>query len=156
MEETHRTLLAHHFDPVDLAAAEFIFREGDKPEALFVIAAGTLEMITGPPDAPSTCYRLSPGETIGAVALITGQPQRATARAVTAARVFRLDESALAACVADVPGLEADLEQTVDRAMRAMARQHAVDPGAGNEPPDAFGKRLRDFLQRLRTATARR
>ena len=155
MEEPHRALLAHHFDIVDLAVGERIFTEGDKPEALFIIAVGTLEMITGPADVPTTCYRLSPGETMAAVALITGQPQRATARAVTAARVFRLGERALAACVAEAPGLEADLEQTVDRAMRSMARQHVIEPGMSTEQPDAFSHRLRAFLQRLRIATPR-
>ncbi len=155
MEETHRATLARRFDAVDLAVGESIFNEGDKPEALFMIAAGTLEMITGPLDAPSTCYRLSPGETIAAVALITGQPQRATARAVTAARVFRLGEAALAACVAEEPGLEADLEQTVDRAMRLMARQHAADADASTDSPDVFSHRLRAFLQRLRMAASR-
>ncbi|WP_419728958.1 mechanosensitive ion channel domain-containing protein [Lichenicola sp.] len=152
MTETHRTLLGRRFNPIELAVGDLLFSEGDRPEALFMIAAGVIDMITGPVDAPTTRYRLSPGETIGAVALITGSAQRATARAATIARAFKLDENDLAACLDGAPELATDLEQTVDRAMRAMARQAAARGNAAGEASDVFSGRLRIFVQRLISA----
>lgn len=152
MTEPHRTLLCGRFNTVELSLGDLLFSEGDHPRALFMIAAGVIDMVTGPIDVPTTRYSLSPGETIGAVALITGNPQRATARAATVARAFRLSEDDLAACLADAPGLAADLEQTVERAVSAMTRQDAARGDPAHETTDAFGHRLRAFVQRLRIA----
>ncbi len=152
MSESNRALLGRRFGTAELAVGDLLFGEGDRPEALYVVGAGVIDMLTGPTDKPTTRYSLSPGESIGAVALITGSPQRATARAVTIATAFRLGEDDLAACLADAPDLAVDLEQTVNRAMRAMARQSASRGDPAGETPEAFADRLRAFVQRLLAA----
>lgn len=152
MAHPHRALLERRFEIVELAVGDLLFDEGSRPEALFVVAAGVIDMVTGPIDQPATRHSLSPGEAIGAVALITGSSQRATARAVTLATAYRLDENGLAACLAEAPGLAADLEQTVNRAIRAMARQSAARGDPTDEAPDAFAGRLKAFVQRLLSA----
>ena len=152
MGESNRVLLGRSFGTAELAVGDLLFGEGDWPEPLYMVAAGVIDMITRPIDKPTTRYSLSPGESIGAVALITGSPQRATALAVTIATAFRLGEDDLAACLADAPDLAIDLEQTVNRAMRAMARQSASRGDPAGETPEAFASRFRAFVQRLLAA----
>ena len=155
MAEQNRALLAERFEFTLLPEGQLLFRAGDKAEALYVVASGTIEIVSGDPAAPQIKHRMSPGETVGALALITGQSIHATALALTDAGLYRLREDALGAVVSTVPELAADLEQTVARAQRLISRFATMEGEASLTHPAALLDRLRTFIRRLASPTIR-
>ncbi|MEA2271589.1 MAG: hypothetical protein QOI98_297, partial [Solirubrobacteraceae bacterium] len=63
-----------------LEAGEWLFRQGDSGDALFVVAHGSVEMIVESPD-PEVLRIFGRGEALGEAALLTGQPRSVAARA---------------------------------------------------------------------------
>ena len=149
MTDRNRTLLAERFEFTSLDEGQLLYREGDKADTLYVVASGTMQIVVGDPAAPQIKHRMSPGETIGALALITGQSIHATAQALTDAGLYRLREDALASAMSTMPELAADLEQTVARAQQLIARFAAVEGEASMAHPAALLDRLRGFIRRL-------
>src|SRR5262249_38195408 len=94
--EFHELPLFRELSPLDLArllpelesthfaAGEVLFREGDAGDALFILRAGRIEIETGGDEAtaPVRLAELGPGDCLGELALLTGQPRNATARAL--------------------------------------------------------------------------
>lgn len=63
-----------------LEAGEWLFRQGDSGDALFVVAHGSVEMVVESPD-PVVLRIFGRGEALGEPALLTGQPRSVAARA---------------------------------------------------------------------------
>ena len=79
MEDQQRHLIVEHLTEIRLTAGAVLIAQGVTPTALFLLAAGTLEItIERPGEAPHLAARMSPGEMIGAIGLITVRltPQR--------------------------------------------------------------------------------
>ena len=93
--------LAEGLQQLDVPAGGVVLREGEPGDALYLIAAGTLDVLVGAPPAVTTVARLGPGEFFGEVALLTGQPRTATVRAETAATLWALTADRLRAVMAD-------------------------------------------------------
>ncbi len=144
-----RGLLAKYFKEAWLAAEEPLFVEGGTPEYLFLIASGVVEITRHRPPGRRIIRRMSPGESLGAVGLITGTPYGATATALTAVKVFRLNKTDIAAAIAAAPGLAVGLEELAHRGQLALARDSAMEDFHPQEAPDALRSRLRDFLRLL-------
>ena len=149
MTDRNRALLAERFEFTSLDEGQLLYREGDKADALYVVASGTMQIVVGDPTAPQLRHRMSPGETIGALALITGQSIHATAQALTDAGLYRLREEALASAMNAAPELATDLEQTVARAQQLIARFAAMEGEASLTHPAALIDRLRGLIRRL-------
>jgi MFS family permease len=79
--------LAAALEPVSLAAAEVLIRQGDPGDAYYVIAAGELDAVQD----GHRLGRLGRGEGVGEIALLRAIPRTATIRAGTEATVYRLD-----------------------------------------------------------------
>lgn len=79
--------LAAALEPVSLAAADVLIRQGDPADAYYAIASGELEAVQdGHP-----LGRFGRGEGVGEIALLHAVPRTATVLACTAATVYRLD-----------------------------------------------------------------
>ena len=150
IEPAQRDLLAQHFTATWLQPGDTLIREGDKPEALFVVASGTAEITRKTSGAPRVVYRLGPGETLGAIGLITGSPYAATATALTPLQAYRLDRHDIAAAIDAEPGLAAGLEALAKRGMAALRRDAEAHEDAQLVHPEMFLSRLRSFLGLLR------
>ena len=149
MANENRVLLARRFEFTSLDEGQLLYREGDKADALYVVASGTMQIVVGDSAAPQLRHSMGPGETIGAVALITGQSIHATARALTDAGLYRLQEDSLASAMGEAPDLAVDLERTVARAQQLIARFAAMEGQASMAHPAALLDRLRGFIRRL-------
>jgi small-conductance mechanosensitive channel/CRP-like cAMP-binding protein len=150
VSKPHQALLAARLVPIELQEGGLLFKEGDRPDALFMLASGTIEVVVGDSSAPTRRHRLAPGETLGLVALVTNQPYQATATAVNPVRVFRLDQEGLRSALAEAPDLAEELEDAVGRALAIMTRL-----AAGESPPESTHRgvlldRLKLFLRALR------
>ena len=68
--------------PFAITRGEMLFRQGDPPVGLFVVASGLLEIATRMPgDEAAYVSRIAPGEVVGEFALLDDGPRSATVRA---------------------------------------------------------------------------
>lgn len=80
---------------VDTQAGNFVFREGDAGSDMYIIESGTLEVLRNARgNAPVAT--LGPGDFFGEMAILEDQPRFASVRAVSAARLLRVDRAAFA------------------------------------------------------------
>jgi small-conductance mechanosensitive channel/CRP-like cAMP-binding protein len=144
-----RSLLAEHFIPVWLQSGDVLIREGASPDALFVIASGAVEITTDMGGTHRVVYRMSPGESVGTIGLITGRPYAATATAMTALKAYRLSKEDIDALIKTMPMLAKALDALAQRGQAAIDRSAAADEGADLTHPKLFISRLRNFLHLL-------
>ncbi len=86
LSAVEQSRLLGSMEKLEIAAGEMIFRQGEQGDSLYVVIAGSIELFTVDDDRREhvlTC--LGEGETFGEMALLTGQPRSASARALTAA-----------------------------------------------------------------------
>ena len=100
-----------------LPAGEWLFRQGDAGEALYIVEQGRVEIVAEPPGAEAQVVReLGPGGVVGELALISGAPRTASLRA-------RRDSTLLCLARADFDRL-LEVNPAFSRALlRRLARQ---------------------------------
>ena len=78
------------FSRVVLEAGEVLFRQGDLGDSLYVVVTGRVRMLAGEPGHEHALGELGPGELLGEMALLTGEPRAATIVAVRDSELYRL------------------------------------------------------------------
>ena len=149
LDARQRDLLEARFGVLWLQEGDRLIRQGDMPEGLFMIASGVAEITIEGPAGPRVVYRMSPGESLGAIGVITGAPFSATATALTAMKVYRLDRKEIAAAILAEPSLAASLDGVARRGQAALRRSVAANDDAQSAHPDMFLGKLRGFLHLL-------
>jgi CRP-like cAMP-binding protein/Zn-dependent protease len=105
-------------------AGKPVFRQGDRPDAFFIVRAGSLEVLeedleTGKERVIRT---LAPGDTFGELGLIDGAPRAATVRPIMDSQLFEVDESTFDRLLSDmvhVPDFQPTLQQAAE--LRGLA-----------------------------------
>ena len=151
IEGAQRSLLASHLKPLWLKTGETLIREGGEPDALYVVASGAIEITVTGPSGPRVVHRMRPGESLGAVGLITGSNYAATATALTPVRAYRLDKDAIAAAIKVQPELAKGLEALAQRGQAALSQDAAAHEKDRQEQPDLLLSRLRNFIHVLQS-----
>jgi CRP-like cAMP-binding protein len=146
-----RALLGEHFVAIAREPGEALIREGEMPEALFLLAAGTVEMTRGEGVGKEVLSRASPGDSIGTLALINGRAALVTATALTSVTAYSLDKAAIATVLHARPALATSLESQAKRGQAWLRCEAAAHKNEQIEKPDMLLSRLRHFLERLNT-----
>ena len=149
MEEPELKALAGHFEPVSLEPEAYLFRQGDAAYALFVVASGTAEITRRGDTGSQLLHRMGPGESLGAIGLITGEPYSVTVMALTPMKFLRLQKTDLTEAIKIMPELSAGLERLAQRGQAALQRFATAQEAAQITEPEVFLMRLRKFLHRL-------
>ena len=96
-----------------------VFRQGEQPDAFYVVRTGVLEVVEE--DSESGGERrlrdLGRGESFGELGLVTSAPRAATVRAIGSAEVFEVDKGAFDHLLADklhLPDFEPTLQQVAE------------------------------------------
>jgi CRP-like cAMP-binding protein len=145
-----RGLLAEHFVAVTREGGETLIREGEMPEAVFLLSGGTVEVSRGEGSQRHVPLRASPGDSVGMTGLITGTGSIVTARAVTPVTAYRLDKAAIATVLRIRPELAASLESQAKRGpIWLRCEVPAQDHVQMMSKPNLVFNHLRDFLRRL-------
>ncbi len=110
-----------------------VFRQGDEGDRLYIVKSGVLEILASPDEGaePATVAYLGPGDVVGELALLTGSPRSATARAPERAELFILDKSVFHDLMGTLPAFSRDLclvlarrlESTTSKVPRSASRQ---------------------------------
>ncbi|HWS26058.1 MAG TPA: cyclic nucleotide-binding domain-containing protein [Xanthomonadales bacterium] len=85
---------------VDMPAGTFVFREGDAGSDMYIIESGTLEVLRSARGSAPVAT-LGAGDFFGEMAILEDQPRFAAVRALTAARLLRVDRAAFAGMLRD-------------------------------------------------------
>jgi len=94
--------LADHATVAELTSGQLLFRQGEHGDALFLLAAGRVEVVAREDGGPD--YRLAtlePGAILGEGAVLVDAPRTATAVAVTDARLWEISRSSFRGAVDD-------------------------------------------------------
>ena len=119
-----------------------IFRQGDRPDAFFVVRTGTLQVVEEDPETGKdrVLRTLGPGDMFGELGLINGAPRSATVRPAVDSELFIVDESTFDRLLAGMITKQ-DVEPTLQmaaelRELRPFASLTASDLGLMMEHGD--------------------
>jgi CRP-like cAMP-binding protein len=156
-DELHRQPLFRHFDPAELDSlaanmverrfreGERLFAEGDPGGSLLLLSEGVLVVRVNVPGGEATLDRMVPGEVLGEISLLTGQPRSASAVALTDGVIFELGKPALEPILRARPELAENLAALMAHRQRHN-RERMAARRTQTEPPAEAG----DLLLRLR------
>lgn len=144
-----RTLLAEHFVTVVRAPGEMLICEGEIPEAIFLLAAGTVEVTRQEDAGKRVLLRASPGDSIGMISLILGTESLVTATALTPVSAYSLEKGGIAKVLREHAELATSLEAQAERGKAWLQCEAAAHENEQIEKPDMLRSRLRLFLKRL-------
>ena len=114
--EPARAALAERTVERRLRAGEWLLRAGDRGDSMFVVRAGRL-VVLAPGDA-NPIRELARGESLGELALLTGDARSVDVRAARATRLLEIDRGAFEECLADAPRLGLAISRTLARQLR--------------------------------------
>ena len=106
---------------ISLRPGEFLFREGDDADALYIVSRGTLRVISG-----SAVYEvIKSGGLVGEMALVDENiPRSASVIAGTFAELIRVDSAEFLALVADAPEFALMVMRLMARRLRVMNQRY--------------------------------
>lgn len=155
------TWLRQQLRPVRLARGEVLYRQGELGHAMHVVLTGRLEVLVhGADGATRILAHPRPGETVGEMALLTGERRSAEVRAMRDSGLAGLDYESFQALIARAPGAVQHLARRIVARISSSQRQGAAQARTGTiavvplHPTvdhGAFCRRLRLSMLRLRS-----
>jgi CRP-like cAMP-binding protein len=103
--------MLHSLTVLRLTDGQFVVRQGDTGDSLFLVAAGELRVVVNTPAGPKDVARLFENTLFGEMALITGQPRTASVVAAGEADVIGVSKAALGHVMAKLPAISAVLDR---------------------------------------------
>jgi EmrB/QacA subfamily drug resistance transporter len=109
-----RESLAERTSQITLGAGEWLFRQGDDADALYVVRSGRVEIVDETPGRDPTVVReLSSGSALGELALICSSQRTASVRVRRDARLLRVTREDFGAILESSPAFSRVLLQTL-------------------------------------------
>ena len=114
---------ANRMEPVRAMAGQTIMRQGDEPDAFYLIVRGRVAVYLVAADGQEReVNRLGPGEFFGEIGLLTGAARIATVRAVEPSELLRLDQEAFRKLVSSSSATREQLEAVARERQTASSR----------------------------------
>ncbi len=126
LPEADLQALYQRAEPMTLPAGEWLMREGEIGDALYVVLEGGIEITKRSGEQEVVLAVRGPGEVIGELALLEQTPRSASGRAVQEARLLRIGKEAFKQMLAASPSAALALLHTFNTRLRsteAMLRQ---------------------------------
>lgn len=109
---------------VPAAAGETILRQGEEPDAFYIVVRGRVAVFDEAPDGREReVNRLGPGDFFGEIGLLTGARRMATVRAIEPTELMRLDQEAFRRLVSVSSATREQLDQVAKERMTATGRR---------------------------------
>jgi NTE family protein len=152
--------LESELEPVSLFSGEVLLRQGEPGDSIYLVISGRLRVVRRVPAAePAVLAELGPGETVGEMALVTGEPRSADVYAVRDTQLARLSKQAVERLLArhPMPTLLMVARGPVSRVRRmssgaphlAPVATIAIVPAGPGVPLETFGERFCQGLARI-------
>jgi len=120
LSEEHLERLAERTEPLHLGPDEYLIREGDAAEDLYVVVAGEVEITKRSGNAEVYLNRVGPGSIQGEIAGLERGQRMASVRAVAQVDVLRIPYAALGDLLASGPDAVLALIRTITGRLRVM------------------------------------
>jgi NTE family protein len=117
LEPALREQLAARSQQLRLAAGEWLFREGDPGDAMYLVRAGRLEVVTGTSEI--VVRELGRGDALGELALLTRSPRSASVRAARASDLLVIDRDHFEELLQSSPALSLALNRILGEQLRS-------------------------------------
>jgi predicted acylesterase/phospholipase RssA len=109
-----RDAVAERTGAVSLPAGEWLFRQGDEADALYIVRSGRLEVVNETPGREAFAFReLRAGDAVGELALITDSTRTASVRVRRDAQLLRVGRDEFEGILAESPAFSRELLRTV-------------------------------------------
>jgi NTE family protein len=112
-----RDQLAERSEPVRLAAGEWLFQEGDPGDAMYLVRAGRLEVVSG--NSGVVVRQLGRGDALGELALLTSSPRSASVRAARASDLLMIGRQHFEELLQSSPALSLSLNRILGEQLRS-------------------------------------
>jgi len=131
-------------------AGHEIFREGEPGEAVYVVRAGTVEILAQiSADKREVMSRLGPGEFFGEMSVIEFKPRSATAVTATQVTVYRIPAGEMLTFIHHTPDIAVNLMREMSQRLRAVNTRH-VQEISQTERLTLLGKFARSVIHDLK------
>ncbi len=106
-----------------------LFREGERDDSLFIVVAGRLGVVTPDAEGRETIIsHISPGETVGEMALLSGAPRSATVVALRDSELVRLTRESFEKLADQHPGLMRFITRLLVLRLERTSHHNAAAP----------------------------
>jgi small-conductance mechanosensitive channel/CRP-like cAMP-binding protein len=148
LESAERELLARGLRRRLFAAGEAIIRQGTPGDSMFIIARGSVSVLLVQAKMHTLIATLGPGDFVGEMSLMTGEPRAATCLAATDAVTFELDHATFQRLLTTRPTVADHMSSLL------AARQSYIEKKGGELTAQASAQaaeRKKHLLQRIRS-----
>ncbi len=138
---------------VELSRGEVLAEEGSDSDAFFIVAEGSVDVRAEVGGEQLSVARLTPGDVVGELGLLLGEPRSASLAALGETAVLRFSAETFEQLMADVPAFSQALNRLLARRLRTSARTvplSQADGAALAADDDALSLLPRDFCERHR------
>lgn len=111
-------------------AGDIFFRAGDPGDLAYLIQAGEVELLSGPPENLKRVNKFGPKDVFGDMSLIEERDRAATARALTAGKASSMSRSEFERLLTEDPAQCVHYLKSLFERLRTMA--HRTEPPAHN------------------------
>jgi diguanylate cyclase (GGDEF)-like protein len=134
---------------------ELLFEVGEPGRSLYIVTAGTVQILHPNRSASFQLARIGPGEFIGEMALLDDSPRSATAKALCDVEALVLDKNEFHELIRERPHVGLHLLGVMSRRMRSADEQiSGLNSKSVRDPLTGLHNRL-SFEERLEEETAR-
>lgn len=150
--DEERGVLAAHLDEVEFEAGQLIFRRNDPGESIFIVSSGEVQVFIEDTTGSRIVFEtVKAGQFFGELSLLDGASRSASAQALVATRVLRVDRHDLELLFSRHPSAAMDVLGVIGRRLRQADKLLGVRPRFS--PNEAVEERL-TVVQRLADTAA--
>jgi predicted acylesterase/phospholipase RssA/CRP-like cAMP-binding protein len=114
--------LANALERVRLSSGDVVCCEGERGDSMYVISSGLVQVVRGEGEKRQVIAECGRDETIGEIALLTGEPRSATLIAVRDTELFRISKETFDRLVERRPHLMLAFTRTIAQRLSASER----------------------------------
>jgi CRP/FNR family cyclic AMP-dependent transcriptional regulator len=114
------------FQVRSLLAGQFLFREGEAAEHVFLLKTGRLRAVVERDGKTNVLGEIQPGEFVGEMAYIDGEPRAASVEAVLASELIEIPLANIDAIVSSKPAWSKALLKTLSKRLRGANNKKAA------------------------------
>jgi len=111
-------MFANEPSKVAVPAGDYLFREGDNPDFLYVLLSGHARILVGPREVEV----FGSGQIVGEMALIENVPRSASIQAQTDCEFARIDEKRFRFLITQTPGFALSVMRVLAERLRGANR----------------------------------
>jgi len=132
MEEISLKQIFESGRKIELEAGEYLFKQGDKKNELYIVLSGRLRVINQDKSNTVVLGDIAEGEPVGEIALFTNEPRMAGVLAIRKSTVLEIDKDLYHAVVSQNPGFASALTRFVIKRMRRNELEKKVESAPRN------------------------